>query len=107
MTPERWRQITSLFPAVQTRDVSGQEAFLDDACGNDASLRAEVEALLTLQRGAGSVATASLFLDILPQLSLGTSLGAYRIDALIGAGGMGQVYRATDTRLHRQVAIKV
>jgi Tol biopolymer transport system component len=43
----------------------------------------------------------------LPQLSPGTLLGVYRIDALIGAGGMGQVYRATDTRLQRQVAIKV
>src|SRR5262245_48092404 len=40
-------------------------------------------------------------------LSAGTRLGAYEINALIGAGGMGEVYRATDTRLHRRVAIKV
>jgi Tol biopolymer transport system component len=106
MTPERWRQITSLFHAVQTRDVSGQTAFLADACGDDVLLRAEVEALLLLQRGADGVSTASWLQD-LPQLSPGTSLGVYRLDALIGAGGMGQVYRATDTRLHRQVAIKL
>jgi serine/threonine protein kinase/Tol biopolymer transport system component len=106
MTPERWRQVTSLFNAVQTSDVSRQAAFLDDACGNDAELRAEVEALLSLQRGADAVSTSALFAD-LPQLSPGTSLGVYRLDVLVGAGGMGQVYRATDTRLHRQVAIKV
>jgi serine/threonine protein kinase/Tol biopolymer transport system component len=92
---------------MQSHDVASQDAILKDACGSDLSLRAEVEALLSLQRAADAVSTASLFADLLPRLSPGTSFGAYRLDALIGAGGMGQVYRATDTRLRRQVAIKL
>ena len=102
LNPSRWRQVTTLFHAALTRDTAGRQAFLQDACGNDASLRAEVEALLSAQRKAGS-----LFADTLPRLAPGTPFGQYRLEALIGAGGMGQVYRATDTRLRRQVAIKL
>ena len=82
-------------------------AFLADACGGDASLRAEVDSLI-----AGAESTPS-FLEtpagrrISPSSLVGRQLGAYRIDGSIGAGGMGEVYRATDTRLGREVAVKV
>jgi eukaryotic-like serine/threonine-protein kinase len=104
MTPERWRQLTTIFHGAQARDVTDRNAYLDHACAGDPSLRAEVESLLasqgTLGRGVNDTAA-------LPQLPAGTRLGQYRVDALVGAGGMGQVYRATDTRLRRTVALKL
>ena len=71
-------------------------------CGRDSALRADVEALLA----GHAEASRAISLDALPQLSVGTLFGPYRIEALVGAGGMGQVYAATDTRLRRTVAIK-
>ena len=105
MTPERWRQVTALFHSARARPAADRPALLDDACARDPSLRADVERLLAADDshfGEASVALASL-----PALSSGTTLGPYRIEGLIGVGGMGQVYRATDTRLHRHVALKV
>src|SRR6185436_10414505 len=107
MTPERWRQVTAIFHAARTREPEHRPTLLDQMCGRDASLRAEVESLLAAQAQAGASNPPALSIDLLPQLSPGTSFGAYRVDALVGAGGMGQVYRATDMRLRRTVAIKV
>jgi serine/threonine protein kinase len=79
-------------------------AFLDQACDGDSSLRGEVESLLAADDQA-----RSSFLQSPPPLHLGkgTRLGDYEIQNLLGAGGMGEVYRARDVRLRREVAIKV
>ena len=63
--------------------------------------------MLAAHANAGSFDETPAFSVAVPQLAPGTSLGPYQIDSLLGAGGMGEVYRATDTRLGRTVAIKI
>jgi eukaryotic-like serine/threonine-protein kinase len=105
MNPERWRVATGIFHAALERPPDQRPPFLAEACGQDPALRAEVDALLAGDERAG-VAGDPLALDH-AALPPGTMLGPYRVDALIDAGGMGEVYRAHDTRLQRVVAIKV
>jgi len=86
---------------------AGRAAFLDRACGSDDSLRSEIDTLI----GANDELRTS-FLNSPPKVSgarleKGSQLGDYEIDALLGAGGMGEVYRARDIKLRRDVAIKV
>jgi serine/threonine-protein kinase len=109
MTPDRWRQVSGIFDAALARDAGAREAYLAEACLDDAALRAEVDKLLAAHRDAdaGSFGEAPLGPQRVPRLESGTFLGAYRIEALIDAGGMGEVYRAHDPRLGRDVAVKV
>jgi Tol biopolymer transport system component len=106
MTPERWQQVKEVLNGAL--HVGGEERaeFLGRACQTDPSLRIEVDALLASAPGVGEE-----FLKSAPphrrQLAKGSRLGPYEIDCLIGTGGMGEVYRARDTRLGRVVAIKV
>jgi len=105
----RWQQIERLFHDALERPLEERAAFLDQACAGDGSLRREVDALLA------SPATANRFLERdaleiaagwMPVLS-GRRLGVYQLLERIGSGGMGEVYRAHDTRLGRDVAIKI
>ena len=105
--PDRWRQVTEIFHAALARGATSREAFLSDACKGDAALRNEVDALIAANDGAGSFGSDPLFPDSTPRLSPGAKFGAYLIEELIGAGGMGEVYRARDSKLNRAVALKI
>src|SRR5947208_10505466 len=107
MNPARWRQIEDLYDSAAIRTPEERGPFLDQACAGDAELRREVQSLLA----HGD--TPSAFLDSpawefqnTSALPAGTKLGPYEIIGRVGTGGMGEVYRAQDTRLLRTVAIK-
>src|ERR1700737_2228150 len=114
MTPERWQKIEDLFQSARTRGAAERVAFLDGACATDAELRAEVEALLQAEDSAGSFITTSavkvaagmIAADRAAEME-GRTIAHYRILSAIGAGGMGEVYLATDTRSGRKVALKL
>jgi serine/threonine protein kinase/tetratricopeptide (TPR) repeat protein len=114
MTSDRWRQVEALFHAARERPGPERAAFVQGACAGDADLRREVESLLAQPPSAAgfldeaALALAAPLLGSLESQSLtGRRLGAYQIQDRIGAGGMGEVYRARDTKLGRDVAIKI
>ncbi len=86
---------------------TARAAYLDTACGADTSLRDEVHALLAAQASDDGFLDTPPWAAIAPALAAGRRLGPYEIRGPAGAGGMGEVYKAHDTRLGRTVAIKV
>ena len=114
MTSERWRRVEELYHAALGRGVAERELFLVNACADDEALRREVESLLAqpasargLLDGPAIAMAAQMVSDIGTSMLSGRRLGAYQVHERIGVGGMGEVYRARDTRLSRDVAIKV
>ena len=108
MSDERWTIVDRLFDAALEREPHERAAFLDDACADDEALRREVESLLAHDsRAAGFLSTPAAALMGDGTSVIGRQLGPYAIHARLGAGGMGEVYRARDTKLGREVAIKI
>jgi serine/threonine protein kinase/WD40 repeat protein len=119
----RWSQVKRVFQAALTRPPEQRRSFVGDQCGEDDALLREVEVLLAAHERAGNfverpaieaVVSSSTFGglsgDVEPVervLEPGLRLGPYEVVDAIGRGGMGEVYRARDTRLGRTVAIKV
>ena len=107
MQADRWRQITGLYHAVLERPPEERLGFLKESCKGDDDLYREVEGFLAQgDVTTGSLLAPSRFSDLLPPVTSGSNLGHYRIEGPLGAGGMGQVYKARDMRLNRYVAIK-
>jgi eukaryotic-like serine/threonine-protein kinase len=114
MTPERWRRVDAVLQSALDLPDDERAAFLDRACAGDDELRREVDTLLDAEGRAGDFieapafeAAAGLFAEAPRGLPEGTFVSHYRVVSLVGAGGMGDVYRAEDTQLGGTVAIKL
>jgi len=112
MSSERWERTKEILEQALRLAAEERQAYLESAGGSDADLRSEVESLIASHEEAGSQFLCAAAPDVLrlapPRtLASGTKLGPYEIIELLGAGGMGEVYRARDARLDRMVAIKI
>ena len=108
MSPKNWLRVEELFHRALEHPPEARRAFLDEACGDDPGLRQQVELLLSndfravsfLEKPAVEDATVTM------AMQAGRQLGPYQVLSPLGIGGMGEVYRAHDSKLGRDVAIK-
>jgi serine/threonine protein kinase/Tol biopolymer transport system component len=114
MESERWRRIEDLCHEALARPAEERAAFLTEACAGDELLERDVSSLLAQDLKAENFMSApalagagSAVLDYITGALVGRRLGGYSIRTVLGVGGMGEVYRAYDDTLGREVAIKV
>ena len=112
MLDRRWQNLKEIFHTAVVLSPHEREAYLDQACNGDLSLRRQVEELLRSHEETGNFvdapayqAAAEMWMDGL-ELKAGSKVAHYRILSLLGEGGMGRVYLAEDTKLHRKVSLK-
>ena len=117
ITHDRWQRIKEIFQSAQEKAPAERLEFLDKVCGDDKSIREEVEALLTADESNEDFLSApayefaaGMLSDEEPDVSEfanGQRVGRYTILCPLGAGGMGQIYLAQDDQLGRKIALKM
>ena len=114
MKAERWKQVERLYHSTLEKEAAERAAFLAEACAGDEGLRREVESLLSyegeaenfIESPALDIAAKALATRQNAMVVAGQVINHYKVISPIGAGGMGEVYLAEDTRLERKVALK-
>jgi tetratricopeptide (TPR) repeat protein/predicted Ser/Thr protein kinase len=113
-SPDRARRVAEIVEAALECEPSEWPSFFEESCGDDETLRAEVESLLGYQKEATDFIEAPAYqtnADLLVEesgaLKIGELFAEYKILSLLGEGGMGEVYLAEDAKLGRKVAIKL
>src|SRR5688500_749657 len=114
LSPERWRIVERLFHEALARPPADRTGFVESGCGGDLGVKSEVESLLAAESSAsatraslaGKVASDWAGASAAPSL-VGREVDGYRVLALLGAGGMGEVYLAHEPALDRRAALKL
>ena len=113
VTPERWQQVKGVLDAALEREPQERAVFISKACEGDEPLRKELESLIISHEQAGNfieepaVAALAEIITVKGESIVNHTLGAYQVQVILGAGGMGEVYLAEDRRLGRRIALKL